>query len=207
MCPFKEAPVTWVNSPATHLSCAFWHHPGRHIASLCTSSGVAHVVLGAFSSHVTSFCIAPCYDNPWQKQDNLSHDLYFECCYGKAFLQSSLHKKLGKLSASPMLTSCFHREVVPASKGRGQVHRKNMGKSHASLFVIKVLVKQVKTLTLHSLSPPEIAKINKYIQAHGSLPQLSCNEGENGLLMYRNLPDPSLELTPSSLLVYSGKGH
>lgn len=67
-----SSPSIWASSQAAHSSCAFWHHPGRHAVSLHACTGMAHVILGVYGSQVTKFSIAPCCENPWQKQDNPS---------------------------------------------------------------------------------------------------------------------------------------
>lgn len=40
--------------------------------SLHPSTVMAHVIFGVYGSQVTKFSIAPCCENPWQKQDNPS---------------------------------------------------------------------------------------------------------------------------------------
>lgn len=74
-----------------------------------------------------------------------------------------------------MLTRSFHRKVVPASMGRGQAHRENMQK--ITCKPIPVLLKQLKTITLHCPSPPETAKIN--VKSSGQLATVLTEWGEN----------------------------
>jgi len=61
----------------------------------------------------------------------------------KHFCNPLYTKELGKLSTSPMLTSCFHRKVVPAKKGRGQGYRENMGKIACKLIPYQSFIETV----------------------------------------------------------------
>lgn len=152
--PFRKSPATWVSSPAAHSLRAFWHLSGWHAESLRPGTGMARAVLGVCGSHVTNFSIALAVTTHGRSRIiSLFHHLYFECYNWKAFLQSSLHKKLGKLSTSPTLTSCFHRKVVPANKGRGQVYRENMGKITCKPIPYQSFIKTVKKKLLCTAFP------------------------------------------------------